>query len=67
MPKPTESAYRGYSSVHTKTDNEEDERDNFYNILSTIIHDRPQRKIVIFICDFNARIGSTMCLSKLNT
>ncbi|KAH3876682.1 hypothetical protein DPMN_000530 [Dreissena polymorpha] len=57
----------GHASVHTKNDNEEDERDNFYNILSTIIHDRPKRKTIIFICDFNARIGSTMWLSKLNT
>ncbi|KAH3892214.1 hypothetical protein DPMN_016328 [Dreissena polymorpha] len=56
----TESAYRELgarilaASVHTKNDWEE--MCNFYNILSTIIHDRLKMKIG----DFNAKIGSTI-------
>ncbi|KAH3880876.1 hypothetical protein DPMN_004798 [Dreissena polymorpha] len=48
-------------------DSEEDERDNFYNIFSTIIQDRPTRNTIILMGDFNAKIGSSICLSKLNT
>ena len=39
-------------------DSTEDEKDNFYNRLSTIIQDRPKRNIIILMGDFNAKIGS---------
>uniref|UniRef100_A0AAV2J1Z3 Reverse transcriptase domain-containing protein n=1 Tax=Knipowitschia caucasica TaxID=637954 RepID=A0AAV2J1Z3_KNICA len=39
-------------------DSEEEEKDNFYNRLSTIIQDRPRRNIIILMGDFNAKIGS---------
>ncbi|EDO46312.1 predicted protein, partial [Nematostella vectensis] len=38
-------------------DSEEEEKDNFYNRLTTIIQDRPTRNIIIVMGDFNAKIG----------
>ncbi|KAL3877277.1 hypothetical protein ACJMK2_035009 [Sinanodonta woodiana] len=39
-------------------DSEEEEKDDFYDRLLTIIQDRPQRNIIIVMGDFNAKIGS---------
>lgn len=39
-------------------DSVEEEKENFYNRLSTIIQDRPKRNIIIVMGDFNAKIGS---------
>lgn len=39
-------------------DSAEEEKDNFYNRLSTIIQDGSKRNIVIVMGDFNAKIGS---------
>ncbi|KAK7107318.1 hypothetical protein V1264_015265 [Littorina saxatilis] len=39
-------------------DSEEEEKDDFYNRLLTIIQDRPKRNIIIVMGDFNAKIGS---------
>ncbi|KAH3771783.1 hypothetical protein DPMN_173112 [Dreissena polymorpha] len=44
-------------------DSTEDEKDYFYNRLSTIIQDRPKRNIIILLGDFNAKIGSDMSRS----
>lgn len=39
-------------------DSEEEEKDDFYDRLLTIIQDRSQRNIIIVMGDFNAKIGS---------
>ena len=39
-------------------DGKEDEKDNFFKRLSTIIQDRQKRNIIILMDDFNSKIGS---------
>ncbi|MBN3275678.1 CFDP2 protein, partial [Polyodon spathula] len=39
-------------------DSEEEDKEDFYNRLLTIVQDRPGRNVIIIMGDFNAKIGS---------